>query len=427
MKEIIVMITFFVVMYTIITHKINRTISAMLGALFLLIIKIFPDQLMAIEHYIDYNTIFLLIGMMLFVSVIKKSGIFSYIGIQTLKIFGKNGYMLFISLTILVGLISAFIDNVTTILVFIPITFAITDALKINYMPFILGEIFASNIGGTATIIGDPPNIMIASASGMSFIEFLGSQMPISVINLIVADIFLLIVFKKDLSKKIDHDFVKKFNPNESIQNKMHFFISSVLFLIVVVSFSFQHQIDIESSIIALSAGFIALVTMEEKNTEEILKEIEWESILFFMGLFLITGAMEEVGLLEDFSKILISFAGHSSRMFASFMLAISGLFSGFVDNIPFTATMIPVVRDLPTMNPEVFKNLDPIWFSLALGSCLGGNFTPIGASANILGLAMIKQFKKEEVKFSHFMLYGGAIVLMNIIFSEIYINLRYY
>ena len=427
MKELIVMITFFIVMYTIITHKINRTISAMLGALFLLIIKVFPDQLRAIEHYIDYNTIFLLIGMMLFVSVIKKSGIFSYIGIQTLKIFGKNGYMLFISLTVLVGLISAFIDNVTTILVFIPITFAITDALKINYMPFVLGEIFASNIGGTATIIGDPPNIMIASASGMSFIEFLSSQMPISIINLIVADIFLLIVFKKDLSKKIDQDFVKQFNPNESIQNKMHFLISLILFLIVVISFSFQHQIDIESSIIALSAGFIALVTMEEKNTEEILKEVEWESILFFMGLFLITGAMEEVGLLEDFSKILIRFAGHSSRMFASFMLAISGLFSGFVDNIPFTATMIPVVKELPTMNPEVFKNLDPIWFSLALGSCLGGNFTPIGASANILGLAMIKQFKKEEVKFSHFMLYGGTIVVMNIIFSEVYINLRYY
>ncbi|MGM0640341.1 MAG: SLC13 family permease [Thermotogota bacterium] len=427
MKEIISIVVFLITLGLIVSHKINRTVAAMLGATLLIIFQVFPTQMYAFQHYLDFNTIFLLLGMMVFVNVIKKSKIFTFVGIKTLSFFGKNGVWLFLILTALVAFSSSIIDNVTTILIFIPITLAITDTLKINYFPYVLGEIMASNIGGASTIIGDPPNIMISSAAGFSFSEFFSVMFPVSVVNLIFMDLVFVFIFRKQLFKKFNKEIINDMNKSKIIEDKKRFRLSLLLLFGVIISFIFQHQIGVESSIIALFAGFFALLIMEPHDIEKTIKEVEWESILFFIGLFVVTGALEETGVLHEFSMMLVDFAGRSAQFFASFLIVSSGILSGFVDNIPYTATMIPVVSNLNEINPSVFINLNPQWYSLALGACLGGNLTPIGASANIIGIALIKQFKGDNISFKKFIFYGLIITLMTLIISLIYINLRYF
>lgn len=427
MNEIISIVIFLITLSLIISHKIDRTIAAMLGASLLIILNIFPSQMYPFEHYLDYNTIFLLLGMMVFVNVIKKSKIFTYVGIKTLSFFGKNGVSLFLILTVLVAITSSVIDNVTTILIFIPITLAITDTLKINYFPYVIGEIMASNIGGASTIIGDPPNIMISSAANLSFTEFFLVMFPVALINLIVIDILFIFIFRKQLFKNFNKEIINNMKKSKIIEDRKKFNLSLILLVIVIFSFIFQHQLGVESSIIALFAGFFALLIMEPQDIEKTIKEVEWESILFFVGLFVITGGLEETGVLQDFSMMLVEFAGSSAQFFSSFLISTSGIISGFVDNIPYTATMIPVVAKLNIIKPEVFDVLTPQWYSLALGACLGGNLTPIGASANIIGIALIKQFKGDSISFKHFIKYGFLATFITIFVSIVYINIRYF
>ncbi|AEX84534.1 citrate transporter [Marinitoga sp. 1135] len=423
MDRIIALIIFLFSYTLLITEKVNRTIVAILGATIMMIFGIFDNHIEAIKNYVDVNTIYLLMGMMIFVSVIRKKGLFEYLGIVTLKIFKKNGFLLYFGLTFMVALMSAIIDNVTTVLVFIPITLAITDSLDVDPLPFIFGEIMASNIGGTATIIGDPPNIMIASAAGLNFTEFFLTNGPISFINLFTMQIITMIMFKKTLNFKIDQEKVKSFDPHSAIGNKKDFIISWFLLILTLLMFIFQHQLEMESSTIALFIGFLALLILDKDEVEEILKEVEWGTILFFFGLFIITGGLVETGILKDFTYFLAKIAGDSMRSFAMMLIGVSGTVSGVVDNIPFTATMIPVIKNLQNINPETFGNLNPLWYALSLGACLGGNFTPIGASANIIALAMLKQFKNEEISFINFFKYAALIVSVNLIISAIYIE----
>jgi Na+/H+ antiporter NhaD/arsenite permease-like protein len=390
----------------------------------MMILGIFENHIEAIKSYVDVNTIYLLMGMMIFVSVIRKKGLFEYLGIITLKAFRKNGYVLYFGLTFIVALLSAIIDNVTTVLVFIPITFAITDSLDVDPLPFIFGEIMASNIGGTATIIGDPPNIMIASAAGLNFTEFFLTIGPITFLNIFIMQLITMFFFRKKLSFKIDQDKISSFDPKSAIKSKVGFIISWALLILTLMLFIFQHQLEMESSTIALFIGFLALLILDRNEVEDILKEVEWGTILFFFGLFIMTGGLVETGILKDFTYVLVDIAGKSMRSFAMMLIGVSGIISGFVDNIPFTATLIPVIKNLQHVNPETFTNLKPLWYSLSLGACLGGNFTPIGASANIISLAMLKQFKNEEIKFIDFLKFSVLIVAANLVFSAIYIEL---
>lgn len=390
----------------------------------MMILGIFENHIEAIKNYVDVNTIYLLMGMMIFVSVIRKKGLFEYLGIVTLKAFRKNGYVLYFGLTFIVALMSAIIDNVTTVLVFIPITFAITDSLGVDPLPFIFGEIMASNIGGTATIIGDPPNIMIASAAGLNFTEFFLTIGPVTFLNVFIMQLITMFFFRKKLGFKIDQDKISSFDPKSAIKSKIGFYISWALLILTLMLFIFQHQLGMESSTIALFIGFLALLILDRNEVEDILKEVEWGTILFFFGLFIMTGGLVETGILKDFTYVLVDIAGKSMRSFAMMLIGVSGIISGFVDNIPFTATLIPVIKNLQHVNPETFSNLKPLWYSLSLGACLGGNFTPIGASANIISLAMLKQFKNEEIKFIDFLKFSVLIVAVNLIFSAIYIEL---
>ncbi|HOO74248.1 MAG: ArsB/NhaD family transporter [Thermotogae bacterium] len=419
--QIISLVVFGFVLFSVITHKINRTTAAMLGAAVVIASGIFPDQMEAFRDFIDFNTIFLLLGMMIFVNVLKKRNIFTYMGIMALKVTGKNLKMLYVSLIFIVAIISSVIDNVTTILIFVPISLAICDSLDIDYLPLILSEIFASNIGGTATIIGDPPNIMIASSANLTFMDFTKVMGPLAVLNLIGLIVFIFIVFRKELKVKIDVNIIKNLDTHELIEDKKEFIISFVLLGITIILFVFQHYLNLEASVVSIIAAFSSLLILERHEIHEILKDVEWESLLFFIALFIITGALEKTGVLEILSDKVIYFTKYSSEMFSGILMTLSAVISGFLDNIPFTAAMIPVTENVIKVNNGIGNYL---WFYLSAGACLGGNMTAIGASANIIGLAMIKQFKNKRISFLKFMSYGFFIVIINLIISLIYFGI---
>ena len=423
---LIAVVIFFIVYLLIIMEKHHRTVIAMLGAVALLLSGVFENQVEAIVKYVDFNTIFLLMGMMILVSVMKRSGFFQFLGLYMLRITKGNVVYLFLSLGALVALTSAFLDNVTTVLVILPITFAICDSLELNPVPFVLNEIFSSNIGGTATIIGDPPNIMIASAARLNFMDFIKNVAPAVLLVFVVVESVLLIIYRKEIFKKHLTVDYQRFDPRKAIEDRRLFNFSIFLLITVIILFSFQHILRIESSVIALLIGFVALSYLGKDELEEILKDVEWSTLLFFFGLFIIVGGLEETGILKKLAEHLVTISMGSFKLAEILILNVSGIASAFVDNIPYTATMIPIIKKLPNVHPSLFFNLQPLWWALSLGACLGGNGTSIGASANVVGLALLKRFAKREISFTEFMKVGAVVLIVSLTVSSMYMILRY-
>ncbi len=294
-----------------------------------------------------------------------------------MKLFGSNIYALFWGgLTIFVAIIAGYIEVIATILIFIPITLSITEFLNVNHMPFTLGVIFASQIGGMATMMGgQPPNIMISSATMFSFSEFSGVMYPIAIISLVISNL-LILLFKSDFSIKLDRSKLKNFS-NDSSKDKKKLSVAIILFIIVVIAFIFHHELNIESSTVALAAGFVSLLLISPKEVEEILSKIEWDIILFIFALFVIVGALIETGAISYMAQLLFNVSGESLILLSITVLLISAFTSAFMNNIAITAAFIPLVSYLPTLNPLVFSNLNPVWYALSLGTCLGGIATP--------------------------------------------------
>lgn len=418
--KLLVGIIFVLVLYFIITNRLNKTVAAMVGALSLLVLRVFPDPYEGLQKSIDINTLLFLIGMMVFVRVMETSGIFQYIAIKTVKIAGTSLTKLFFALTFIVAVISSFIDNVTTVLIFLPVTFAITDILETDPMPFVIGEIFASNIGGIMTPIGDPPNILITSAARIPFLEFAKHMVLVNIIILFVVDIFLVLFSKNQMKKRFSKEFLAGFDENKVILSKKKFVASSIFMAFIIMLFLLQKQLKLESSIIGLIAGFFGLLLFEPNEIEPFLEKVEWEVIFFFLGLFVITGAMEYVGIMNDITRLLVSISRGSNALLSSILVWASGIFSGFFDNIPFTAAMIPVIKQLPSINSS-FSNITPFWYALALGACLGGNLTPVGASANIIGLSLLKKYKNQNISFANFLKYGLFTTIASLAIANAY------
>ncbi|ODN30694.1 SLC13 family permease [Fervidobacterium thailandense] len=419
--EFLVLATFFIVLYFVITERLNKTVIAMAGGLTLLAIRVFPDPYEGLKESLDINTILFLIGMMIFVRVMEQSGIFQYLAIKTVKIAGTSVFKLFFALTFIVAFVSSFIDNVTTILIFVPVTFAITDILGLDPVPFVLGEIFASNIGGTMTPIGDPPNILITSAAKIPFSEFAEFMVPVNLLILFLVDLVLVVIYREQFSNKFPKEFIAGFDESKVIKSQRRFVQSALFMLFIVVLFVFQKQLKLESSIIGLIAGFFGLLLFEREEITPFLEKVEWEVIFFFIGLFIITGAMEHVGVMSRIAHWLVDISRGSRPFLGSLLVWISGIISGFVDNIPFTATMIPVLKELPQINPSAFSHIHPFWFALSLGACLGGNMTPVGASANVVGLSLLKKYKEREVRFVEFLKIGTVVTLISLLVSNLY------
>ena len=415
----------FVLMYMlIVSEKVHRTIVAMKGAIIMIIAGIMPVD--TALHHIDFNTLGLLIGMMILVSVTAKTGLFDYVAIKTAKAAKAQPRRLLIYLGIITAVFSAFLDNVTTVLLMVPVTFAITNKLHIPVVPFLLTQILASNVGGTATLIGDPPNIMIGSAVGLNFVDFLANLSGIAVLIFILVELVLIAIYGKELHTQPDlQEKVMRLNAKSQIANPK--LLKKCLFVIALTIglFVVHGYLGLQTATAALSgAGLLLLITYtrNEGMITKVLSKIEWTAIFFFAGLFVLVGALVETGVIKVLAAEAIKLTNGSVNATAMLILWMSAFASAFIDNIPFVATLIPLIQDMGQMG---LSNLDPMWWSLALGACLGGNGTLIGASANVVVASMAAQ-RGKQISFLGFMKIAFPIMIMTIAISSVYVWIRY-
>jgi Na+/H+ antiporter NhaD/arsenite permease-like protein len=408
----------------IISEKIHRTIIALFAGALMIVIGVFMnfyDQHEAIGA-IDFNTVGLLIGMMIVVGITKDTGLFQYVAIKSAKFAKGDSWRIMIIFSLITAIFSAFLDNVTTVLLMVPMTLVICDNLKINPMPFLFVEIFMSNIGGTATLIGDPPNILIGSAAGLSFLDFIINLAPVVVVIFLVMIFFIKWLYKKEIGTSKEYmERIMNMNEKDSIKDMVLLKKSLFVLVIIIVGFFFHGALHMEGATIALfGAGLLLL--LDNKNPEKALHEVEWITIFFFIGLFVIVGGLEHVGVIGWAAQKLISATGGDLKITSLLMLWGGAFFSAFVDNIPFVATMIPMVQQMGS----TFSNLDPIWWSLALGACLGGNGTLVGASANLVVVGMAEK-SGYKIKFSDFMKIGLVVMIISLVISHIYILIKFF
>ena len=372
-------------------------------------------------NFIDFNVIFLLVSMMILVLITTKSGVFTWLANELLKLTKGHPIKILVSLGLFTAIISAFLDNVTTVILVMPITFAIAKQLEINPVPLLITEVFASNIGGTATLIGDPPNIIIGSAAGFSFLDFIVELAPVVAVILLVVSLLLAFIFKKDLiTTEEKMKKVAQIDNSKTITDKKHMIRSISVLGLVILGFMLHDITHIETCIVAMVGASILLLF--EKPTE-ILKEVEWNTIFFFIGLFIIIGGLEASGGIKLMAEWILKVTNGSQQATSMMILWGSGIISGIIDNIPYTATMSPMLVEIQkTMGAEYAY---PLWWSLSLGACLGGNMTIIGAAANVI---VSENAAKEghPIGFIEFMKYGVIIVLISLTISSAYICLRY-
>jgi Na+/H+ antiporter NhaD/arsenite permease-like protein len=409
----------------IVSERIHRTIIAIFGGALIVLIgslmKFYTQD--AAFAAIDFNTIGLLIGMMIIVAITKDTGIFQYVAIKAAKMVKGDPWKIMIVFSIITAVFSALLDNVTTVLLIVPMTFVICNNLRINPLPFLFVEILMSNIGGTATLIGDPPNILIGSAANLSFMQFVVNLGPAALIVFIVTMFYFKLKYKKQIcARKENIQKIMRLNENETIKNPKLLKKSLLVLAITLLGFFFHGMLHLEAASIALfGAGFLML--LDKKNPEKVLHEVEWITIFFFAGLFVLVGSLESVGVINFLAEKLIEFTQGSLAMTAGLLLWGGAIFSAFVDNIPFVATMIPLVQDLKhTFNPA---QLEILWWSLALGACFGGNGTLVGASANLVVAGMAEK-SGYKISFKEFMKVGLIVMTISVAIAHIYLSIRY-
>ncbi len=372
-------------------------------------------------HHIDFNTIGVLVGMMIFVSVVKNSGLFEYIAIVSAKKSKGNPLTIMLLFVAITAVLSAILDNVTTVLLIGPMTIVIAQILNIDPVPFLMTQILASNIGGTATLIGDPPNIMIGSAANLSFLDFVLNLGPVVIIILTVTCIIFKIMYGKKLV--VDDKYKKAImdlDERKSIEDITLLKKSLVMIVFVLVGFMLHNIIEIESSVVALTAASVMLI-IGKQDIDEILAGIEWSTIIFFMGLFVIVGGLVEVGLIETLAIGLISLTEGQTILTMVVILWLSAIVSSFLDNIPFVATLIPLLLTMKSQGIDV----EPLWWATSLGACLGGNGSLIGASANIV-LANVGSKNGYPIGFVDYLKVGFPLMILSVIISTIYLLIRF-
>ena len=428
----------FILVYgLIVTEKIHKTILAIVGASTMIVLGILTQEeaFHSPELGIDWNVIFLLISMMIIINIMKPTGVFEYIAIKSAKVAKGKPFAIMAIFSVVTAVVSAFLDNVTTVLLIAPVTLLICQALELDVVPYLITEAIASNIGGTATLIGDPPNIMIASKAQLDFMAFIYNLTPVIILVLIAYVITIKFIFGKRLKVKEElRQRVMAMNENESIKDPVLLKKSLAVLAITITGFIFHGMLHFEPATIALFGAGLLLLVSGTKEPHHILAEAEWTTIFFFMGLFIIIGGVVNVGLIKWMSiKVLDITQGN---LFGTSMIILwfSAFASAFIDNIPYVATMNPLVIDMAKQLWPGVTGLDllhhpdlmPIWWSLALGACLGGNGTAIGASANVIVVGMAEKFGKP-ISFKKFMLYGMPLMIESVIICHAYIWLRYY
>ena len=411
------------------TEKIPKVTIALFGGVITILLGLISQDKMVdgtLNHlyfinFIDFNVIFLLVSMMIIVSITAKTGVFNYLANNFLKLTKGHPVKILAVLGIFTAVVSAFLDNVTTVILIMPITFSIAKKLDINPIPFLITEVFCSNIGGTATLIGDPPNIIIGSAAGFGFMDFVRELTLIVAIILIAIVSFLAFVFKKQLvATKEKMALAMNIDNSGVITNYTAMWRSVIVLTLVIVGFVLHDITHIETSIMAMLGATILLFF--EKPTK-ILEEVEWNTIFFFIGLFIIIGGLEATGGIKLMAQWIIDVTNGSQALASMIILWGSGIISGIIDNIPYTATMAPMIAQMQVVMGIEYAY--PIWWCLSLGACLGGNLTIIGAAANVI-VSENSAKQGYPISFIYFMKFGVVVVLISLILSSTYIYLRF-
>ncbi len=425
-------VSILLVVYGIImAEKFNRAVLSLLGAGLMILCGVLTQE-QAVAG-VDFNTIGLLTGMMVIVAISQKTGMFQYVAIKAAKLVKGSPLGILVMLSVVTAVFSAFLDNVTTVLLIAPVTLLITDALDVRPYPYLFAQILASNIGGTATLIGDPPNIMIGSAAGLSFFDFLVNMTPIIPVIFVVTLGIIWFMFGRDLhASEENRALVMRFDENEAIKDVPLLKKSLTVLFLVIGGFTVAHSFHLEPASIAMFGAALLLLlqtfgqSLHDKDHayEGIMAEVEWTTIFFFVGLFIIVTGVEHTGVIGMLAHKTLELTGSDFNATVAAILWVSAIASAMIDNIPFVATMIPLIQDMGSTFGGA-DALTPLWWALALGACLGGNGTLIGASANLI-VAGFAQRAGQPIVFLVFLKHAFGLMLISIVISHVYLYLRY-
>ncbi len=420
-------VTVFLIAYVFIaTEKINRVAVVCAGAAVMIIIGATNADAAFYSHEtgIDWDVIFLLLGMMIIVGVIHKTGLFEFLAIKAIQLAKGKPRQAFVYLLILVAFCSALLDNVTTIMLAVPMTLMVAKYLKVHPVPFILAEVFVSNIGGASTLIGDPPNIIIASKAGLDFNSFLIHMAPMVLVVLAVIIPMLVLMFNKDLRNEAeDRKVVMTLNANSFIKDKVLLVKSLVALTLVIIAFVLHSVLHIEPSVIAM-IGAGSLVMISNLKPEQFARDVEWGTLVFFAALFIMVGALVNVGALKVVADSIASFVGNDGALAAGAIVLVSALASGIVDNIPYVTSMTPVVQQLNDSIASISN--DGLWWALAFGADFGGNMTIVGASANVVAVGLAYA-SGHKITFWQFAKYGIPVTVVSTAMALPYVLIRYF
>ncbi|XVV01247.1 ArsB/NhaD family transporter [Actinosynnema sp. CA-248983] len=427
LSQILSVVVFVGAYILIATERVHRVAAALGGAALMLALGLTNGQTAfhSLDAGVDWNVVFLLLGMMIIVGVIKQTGLFEYLAIAAAKRAKGKPYVMMVMLTVITAVASAALDNVTTVLLIAPVTFLVCDRLGLNPIPFLIAEVLASNIGGAATLIGDPPNIIIASRADFSFNDFLVHLAPFVVVMMVVYVVVCRWLFRDAFhydEKRVAE--VMALSEREAIRNPTLLVQSMVVLALVLVGFTLHSALHVEPSVVALlGAGLLVLIS--KVTTEEAVADVEWETLVFFMGLFVMVGALVKTGVIGEVSRALADAVSGQPLVAVMALLVISAVLSAIVDNIPYVATMSPIVGDLVASQGGT-PQAESLWWSLALGADLGGNATAVGASANVVALGLAAR-NGTPISFWTFTRYGVVVAALSILLAAPYLWLRYF
>ena len=402
----------------IVTERVHRMVAALLGGLAIIVVGVL-DQDSAFAA-IDWNVVFLLLGMMCIAGVLRQTGLFQWVAIQSARLGRGDPFLILVILSLVTAISSAFLDNVTIVVLIAPVTLIVASNLRISPIPFLIAEVLASNIGGMSTLVGDPPNILIGSAAGIDFAHFVGNMGPISVIILLAFVGLCWLLFRRQMAPAAGaNDQLLAVDVGLLISDRVLLRKSLVVLLGVVAGFLTHGIIGLQPATVALS-GATVLLLWGKIDPHEVLQEVEWTTLLFFAGLFILVQGVVEVGLIERVARAAVALTGGNLALTSMLVLWFSAAVSGVVDNIPYTAAMIPVIESLGHNMPT-----EALWWSLALGACLGGNATLVGASANVV-VASLAERSGYPLKFRTFLRYGLTTTLVSLVLASLYVWVRY-
>ena len=416
----VAIIIFIIVYGFIVSEKIHRTKIALIGAILVIIAAILP-QSEAISK-IDFNTLGLLIGMMIIVAIAMRTGMFQYAAVKLAKRAKGKPVAIMTAFFVFTAVTSAFLDNVTTVLLVTPIIFSVTSVLNISPIPFLISEVLASNIGGTATLIGDPPNIMIGGATGLGFNDFLINLTPAIIIIGIVTNWLFIMLYRKQLKVSPEAELkIMELDEYSYLTDKNLLVKVLVVLAITIGGFMLHQVLNLDSATVAM-AGAALLLLISGLEPDEIFKEVEWNTIFFFVGLFVIVGGLEATGVIHMIAEWGLAITNSDRMLMHILILWLSAIASAFIDNIPFVATMIPLIKSMAEISG---MDVTSLWWALSLGACLGGNGTIIGASANVV-VSSIASARGYTISFIDFMKVSFPFMIVSIIIAHIYIYIRY-